>query len=81
MSGRQSVSNTLRRWEVLTLDRYLGELCDANIALAVSQQRPETLEEAVSCTLEMESNALLRKEEPTRVTAVQEEEQENGYDV
>ena len=60
--------------EVLTLDRYLGELCDANIALAVRQQRPETLEEAVSCTLEMESYALLRKEEPTRVAAVQEEE-------
>ena len=57
--------------EVLTLDRYLGELCDANIALAVRQQRPETLEEAVSCTLEMESYALLRKEEPTRVAAVQ----------
>ena len=55
--------------------------CDANIALAVRQQRPETLEEAVSCTLEMESYALLRKEEPTRVAAVQEEEQENGYDV
>ena len=35
--------------------------CDA---LAERQQRPETLEEAVSCTLEMESYALLRKEEP-----------------
>ena len=64
--------------EVLTLDRYLGELSDANIALAVRQQ---TLEEAVSCTLEMESYALMRKEEPTRVAAVQAEEPENGYDV
>ena len=67
--------------EVLTLDRYLGELSDANIALAVRQQRPETLEEAVSCTLEVESYALMRKEEPTRVSAVQAEEPENGYDV
>ena len=66
---------------VLTLDRYLGALCDVNIALAVRQQRPETLEEAVSCTLEMESYALLRIEVPTRVAAVQEEEQENVFDV
>eukprot|EP00731_Ephydatia_muelleri_P000272 Em0001g272a len=43
--------------EVLTLD-------------SASAQRPETLEEAVSCTLEMESYALLRKEEPTRVAAL-----------
>ena len=67
--------------EVLTLDRYLVELSDANIALAVRQQRSETLEGAVSCTLEMESYALMRKEEPTRVSAVQAEEPENGYDV
>ena len=67
--------------EVLTLDRYLGELSDASIALAVRQQRPKTLEEAVSCTLEMESYALLRKEEPTKVAAVQAVEPENGYDV
>ena len=67
--------------EVLTLDRCLGELSNANVALAVRQQRPETLEEAVSCTLEMESYALMRKEEPTRVSAVQAEEPENGYDV
>ena len=67
--------------EVLTLDRFLGDLSDANIAIAVRQQRPETLEEAVSCTREMESYALMRKEEPTRVSAVQAEEPENGYDV
>jgi hypothetical protein len=67
--------------EVLTLDRYLGELSDTSIALAVRQQRPETLEEAVSCTLEMESYALLAKEKPAGVAAVREEEKESGYDV
>ena len=39
------------------LDRYLSEIEDPNIEFAVRQQRPETLEETVASTLEMESYA------------------------
>ncbi|KAL5503695.1 hypothetical protein EMCRGX_G010684 [Ephydatia muelleri] len=66
-------------WKRLS-DETKGDFQAAMDAL-LRQQRPETLEEAVSCTLEMESYALLRIEEPTRVAAVQEEEQENVFDV
>eukprot|EP00731_Ephydatia_muelleri_P010068 Em0005g654a len=45
--------------EVLALDRYLSEIADLKIAFAVRQQRPETLQEAVTSTLQMESYAAI----------------------
>ena len=41
--------------ELLALDKFLGELSDVHILVAVRQRRPKTLEEAVSTILEMES--------------------------
>ena len=41
--------------ELLAVDRYLSNITDPSIAFAVRQKRPETMEEAVAATLEMES--------------------------
>ena len=41
--------------ELLAVDRYLSNILDPNIAFAVRQKRPQTMEEAVAATLEMES--------------------------
>ena len=43
--------------ELLNLDRYLSNIDDPKIALAVRQQRPATVEEAFAWTQEMESYA------------------------
>ena len=44
-----------RAREQLSLDRYLTLLDKPEIALAVRQRRPRSVDEAVSCTLEIES--------------------------
>ena len=41
--------------EQLALSRYLGQLTNHQIAFNVRQKRPQTLDEAVSATLELES--------------------------
>jgi len=41
--------------ELLTVDRYLNNISDPNVVFAVRQKRPQTVEEAVAATLEMES--------------------------
>ena len=41
--------------EQLSLDRYLTLLDKPDVALAVRQRRPKSVDEAVSCTLEIES--------------------------
>ena len=40
--------------ELLSLERYLGELDNPQIAFTVRQKQPKTLDEAVMCTLETE---------------------------
>ena len=42
----------------LALHRYLGQITDHQIAFNVRQKRPQTLDEAVSATLELESYLL-----------------------
>lgn len=60
--------------ELLTLDRYLGNINDPKIAFAVRQQRPKTVEEAVASTLEMESYAAPeQKQAESKVSLVDEE--------
>ena len=52
--------------EKLSLDRYLGQIENSQIAFSVRQQRPKTLNDAVAHTLELESYL---KEKPPKVTA------------
>ena len=55
--------------ELLTIERFLGELTNPQVAFAVRQRQPKTLVDAVACTLETESY-LLRGAKDTRVSAV-----------
>ena len=41
--------------DLLSLERYLSELDNPKVAFAVRQRQPKTLDDAVSCTMEMES--------------------------
>ncbi len=41
--------------DLLSLERYFSELDNPKVAFAVRQRQPKTLDEAVSCTMEMES--------------------------
>ena len=52
--------------EKLSLDRYLNQIKNSQIAFNVRQQRPKTLNDAVTHTLELES---YRKEKPPKVAA------------
>ena len=56
--------------ELLTLDRFLGELSDVQIVVAVRQRRPKTLEEAVATVPEMESYVAQGKSE-TKISVVE----------
>ena len=59
--------------ELLAVDRYLSNITDPSIALAVRQKRPETMEEAVAATLEMESySTQCVKEKKKKVSFVEE---------
>ena len=55
--------------ELLTIEHFLGELTNPQIAFAVQQRQPKTLDDAVACTLETESY-LLWGTKDTRVSAV-----------
>ena len=55
--------------ELLTIERFLGELTNPQVAFAVRQRQPKTLDDAVACRLETESY-LLRGAKDTRVAAV-----------
>ena len=55
--------------ELLTIERFLGELTNPQVAFAVRQRQPKTLDDAVACTLETESY-LFRGTKDTRVSAV-----------
>ena len=55
--------------EKLSLDRYLGEIGQQQVAFAVRQRRPKTLDDAVSHTLELESYL---KQKPATVAGVTE---------
>mgnify|MGYP003417220492 CR=1 FL=1 len=55
--------------ELLTIERFLGELTNPQVAFAVRQRQPKTLDDAVACTLETESY-LLRGTMDARVAAV-----------
>ncbi|KAL5516712.1 hypothetical protein EMCRGX_G002117 [Ephydatia muelleri] len=54
MAGKTFPTLAKEAKEVTALDRYLSEIEDPKIAFFVRQQRPETLEEVVASTLEME---------------------------
>ena len=54
---------------MLTIERFLSELTNPQVAFAVHQRLPKTLDDAVACTLETESY-LLRGAKDTRVAAV-----------
>ena len=41
--------------DLLSLERYLSELDNPKVAFAVRQRQPKTLDNAVSCTMEIES--------------------------
>ncbi|KAL5464025.1 hypothetical protein EMCRGX_G032982 [Ephydatia muelleri] len=59
--------------ELLAVDRYLSNITDPSIAFAVRQKRPETMEEAVAATLEMESySTQCVKEKEKKVSFVEE---------
>ena len=59
--------------ELLAVDRYLSNINDPSIAFAVRQKRPETMEEAVAATLEMESySTQCVKEKEKKVSFVEE---------
>eukprot|EP00731_Ephydatia_muelleri_P001650 Em0001g1650a len=55
--------------EILTIERFLSELTNPQVAFAVRQRQPKTLYDAVTCTMETESY-LLRGAKDTRVAAV-----------
>ncbi len=57
--------------ERLSLDHYLAQVGDPQVAFAVRQQRPKCLNDAVTHTLEMESYWVPSK--PVRVAAVEQE--------
>ena len=44
--------------EILTIERFLSELTNPQVAFAVRQRQPKTLDDAVACTLETESYLL-----------------------
>ena len=44
--------------ELLTIERFLGELTNPQVAFAVRQRQPKTLDDAVVCTLETKSYLL-----------------------
>ena len=55
--------------ELLTVERFLGELTNPQVAFTVRQRQPKTLDDAVARTLETESY-LLRGAKDARVAAV-----------
>ena len=55
----------------LSLERYLGELDNPQIAFNVRQKQPKTLDEAVMCTLETEIYLRDSKGAKSAVSAVE----------
>ena len=54
---------------MLTIERFLGELTNPQVAFAVQQKQPKTFYDAVACILETKSY-LMRGAKNTRVAAV-----------
>lgn len=59
--------------EKLSLDRFLGEMTNQQVAFAVRQRKPKTLDDAVAHTLELESYL---KGKPAAVVSVVDEQAE-----
>ena len=60
----------LEAWKRLSLNRYLEQLADPQVAFGVGQACPKTIQEAAAATLQMESYTLCRPAAIAKVTQV-----------
>ena len=67
--------------ELLALERYLGELDNSQVAFAVRQQEPKTVDEAVTATLEIQSYLRPGLRQELNASAVAEEAEGHSISV